>query len=100
MCIIRGTRKNFLNITNENELYDFLEINDIDVNLRSFARIPFISTMTGPFLTKRTAKKHIEENYYHYSKDVTTYGIVGWRNPEFCKLMKILEKFDEEVIDG
>lgn len=83
-------------IDDEDSLIIYLDRYDIELslNIRHFSRYFKLSTMTGPFLTKDAAKKHIKENYYHYSKEVSTYGMVGWRNPEFVKLMKIVEKFD------
>lgn len=83
-------------IKNNGDLIQFLDWNDLDINYRRFKREYFISTTTGPFLTKEAAKKHLEENHYHYSKNARTYGLVGWRNPEFEKLMSIIEKLDIE----
>ena len=86
------------NIKNEDDMYEFINDNDylLNLNIRRFDRVYTISDMTGPFLTKEAAKKHIKENYYHYSKDVTTYGMVGWRNPEFNQLMNIISKIEGE----
>lgn len=76
------------------DLLEFINTNDLGLNIARFNREFFISANTGPFLTKKAAKKHIAENYYHYSKDVTTYGMVGWRNPEFKQLMNIVSKIE------
>lgn len=87
----------FKNIDDNDDLTDYFNSNDIEeLSVARFNRERFISSTTGPFLTKSAAKRHIEENYYHYSKEVTTYGLVGWRNPEFEQLMKIIEKLDED----
>ncbi len=89
----------FKNIKSNDDLVEYLYWNDLEeLNRARFNREHFISQTTGPFLTKAAAKKHIEENHYHYSKEVTTYGLVGWRNPEFEQLMKIIEKVDEVVL--
>lgn len=81
-------------IHDNDSLLDFIEWNDLDINYRRFTREYFISTMTGAFLTKEAAKKHLKENDYHYSKNARTYGMVGWRNYELEKLVSIIEKFD------
>lgn len=83
-------------IHDNSSLLNFLEWHDLDINYRRFTREYFITTMTGAFLTKEAAKEHLKENYYHYSKEARTYGMVGWRNNEFEKLMSIIEKFDIE----
>lgn len=56
-----------------------------------------ISQETGCFLTKEACKKHIESNHYHYKKP-RTYAMTAWRNPEFERLMRIIEniEFEEE----
>ncbi len=82
-------------IHDNNSLFNFIEWHDIDINSRRFTREYFISYSSGPFLTKKAAKQHLKDNYYHYSKNARTYGLVGWRNPEFERLMEIVEKFDE-----
>lgn len=81
-------------ICDNDSLLEFLEHHDLDINYRRFTREYFITDMTGAFLTKGEAKKHLKDNYYHYSKNARTYGMVGWRNSEFEKLMTIIEKFD------
>lgn len=57
-----------------------------------YNRMPIISDMTGAFLTKEAAQKHLKENYYHYSKDAHTYAMTAWRNPEFEQLLNIIKK--------
>lgn len=81
-------------VDDNDSLEAFISMYDIDINRRSFTREHFITDMTGPFLTKESCKEHLKDNYYHYSKNARTYGMVGWRNPEFQKLMEIIEKFD------
>lgn len=81
-------------VDDNDSLEAFISMYDIDINRRSFTREHFITDMTGPFLTKESCKEHLKDNYYHYSKNARTYGMVGWRNPEFQKLMEIVEKFD------
>ncbi len=46
------------------------------------------------FLTKSEAKKHLELNHYHYSKQAHTYAMTAWRTPKVEKLLNILETFD------
>lgn len=81
-------------IHDKSSLLEFLDWHDLDINYRRFTREHFITDMTGPFLTKEACKEHLKDNYYHYSKNARTYGMVGWRNPEFKKLMEIIEKID------
>lgn len=52
-----------------------------------------VSQMTGCFLTKRAAQKHIELNDYHYTNP-RTYAMTAWRNPEFERFMNIFENLD------
>lgn len=86
--------ENFKAIKDNDDLYTFInEYHDINISIARFDVEYYISSNTGPFLTKEAAQKHIEENRHHYSKGVTTYGMVGWRNPEFEQLMNIVEKF-------
>lgn len=56
-----------------------------------------VSQQTGCFLTKEACERHIELNHYHYTNP-HTYAMTAWRNPEFERLMKIIEniEFDEE----
>lgn len=49
-----------------------------------------VSEQTGCFITKRTCKKHIENNRHHYSRP-QTYAMTAWRNPEFERLLTILQ---------
>ncbi|MFW9970256.1 MAG: hypothetical protein ACFFDF_08660 [Candidatus Odinarchaeota archaeon] len=46
------------------------------------------------FLTKAEAKKHLELNYYHYSKQAHTYAMIAWRAPKVERLLNILETID------
>lgn len=47
----------------------------------------------GCFLTKRACKEHIDANSHHYVNG-NTYGSSVWRNPEFEKLIEIIEHVD------
>ena len=58
----------------------FMDVtNEFEANLKA-----------GVFFTAEACQKHIDENSYHYSKDVTTYGIGSWRNEEMQSVMKHL----------
>lgn len=87
-------RDSLSEVDDNESLESFISMYDVDINHRSFTREHFISDKAGPFLTKIACKEHLKNNYYHYSKNATTYGMVGWRNPEFERLMEIVEKFD------
>lgn len=89
-------RETLKEVDDNDTLEQFIDLYDIDINYSRFTREHFISYSSGPFLTKDAIKEHLKDNYYHYSKNARTYGMVGWRNPEFEKLMKIIEKFDIE----
>lgn len=52
------------------------------------------------FITKKDAKEHLENNYYHYSKDAHTYAMTAWRSPQVEKLYEILENVDWSSIGG
>lgn len=56
-----------------------------------------VSEETGCFLTKRAAKKYLEKNYYHHN-DGHTYAMTAWRNPEFERLMNILQTMNIDDI--
>lgn len=49
-----------------------------------------VSEQTGCFLTKRAAKQYLENNYYHHNNG-HTYAMTAWRNPEFERLLNILQ---------
>lgn len=74
-------------------LYEY----DLDISVVRFDRRLKICDTSGPFLTKDAARQHIKENKHHYSKDVNTYGMVAWRNPEFERLMSIVEQLGGEI---
>lgn len=87
----------FKAIEDNDDLFNYIDgFRDINIGLSRFDKEYFISSSSGPFLTKEAAIEHIKSNKHHYSKDVTTYGMVGWRNPEFEQLMKIIEKFGDK----
>lgn len=46
------------------------------------------------FLTKAEAKRHIELNHYHYTKEAHTYAMTAWRAPVVERLLQILHEFD------
>ena len=88
-------REEFKKIEDNDDLYNYLEWYGLDVTIARFNREHFISDMTGPFLTKEAAKEHLKDNDYHYSKHARTYGMTAWRNPEFQRLMEIIEKLGD-----
>lgn len=79
----------------EDNLFDFIKEHDLEEYFgESYITKNYeLVENTGAFLTKRAAKKHIELNSYHYNKP-RTYAMTAWRNEEFGKLIKIIEKFD------
>lgn len=83
----------FKKIEDNDDLYNYIEWYSLDnVTIARFNREHFITDMTGPFLTKESAEEHLKDNYYHYSKNARVYGMTAWRNPEFQRLMEIIEK--------
>lgn len=57
--------------------------------------------MNTMFLTKAEAKRHIEANHYHYTKEAHTYAMTAWRAPTVERLWKILREFDfDRLSDG
>lgn len=56
-----------------------------------------ISQQTGCFLTKRAAKRYLEQNYYHHENG-RTYAMTAWRNPEFERLLNILQSMNIDDI--
>lgn len=65
------------------------------INLRYEEKIAFVVPNTF-FLTKREAKEHIKNNYYHYTEEVHTYGMTAWRAPQVERLFEILEEVEWE----
>lgn len=78
----------------EEYMHDILNLESEWVYYRDEEKV---SEETGCFLTKEACKKHIESNHYHYKKP-RTYAMTAWRNPEFERLMRIIEniEFEEE----
>lgn len=58
---------------------------------------PIINENSNVFLTKRACKKHIETNGYHYSNP-HTYAMTAWRNPEFERVLNILQTMNIDDI--
>ena len=53
------------------------------------------------FITKSEAKRHIELNHYHYTKEAHTYAMTAERAPKIERLFKILSEFDfERLTEG
>lgn len=80
------------------DMYDFasdeLDIDTNEIELIYYRNIENVVTQqTGCFLTKRACKRHIELNHYHYNEP-HTYAMTAWRNPEFERLLKIIENLD------
>ena len=80
-----------------NNEYDFKEIFDI-LDSSNFYTCGYrdnydVIAPNTMFLTKDSAKKHIELNHYHYSQP-HTYAMTAWRSPEVERLFKILEETD------
>lgn len=56
-----------------------------------------LSSFTGCFLTKRAAKLHLAQNGYHYNNG-KTYAMTAWRNPEFERVLNILQTMNIDDI--
>jgi len=50
---------------------------------------------SGMFLTETDAERHLEANYYHYSKNAHTYVKHSWRAPELKDFIQALFKHFE-----
>ena len=59
-----------------------------------------LSLETGAFLTKEDCQRHIDDNWYHYTKDAHPYALTAWRNPTFEWLMDIITKTDWNEEEG
>ena len=57
---------------------------------------PFISRLTGAFLTKEDAEAYLKANHYHHSPKAHTYALTGIRNPRLEKLLDIILNNDWE----
>ena len=74
--------------------YDLVDLSDCyEVYLKS---TPFISRLTGAFLTKEDAEAYLKANHYHHSPKAHTYALTGFRNPRFEKLLDIILNNDWE----
>lgn len=91
----------FNNVKNNYELEDLCiwirETLDCDVEVCYSLNTERISTQTGCFLTKRAAKLHLAQNGYHYNNG-KTYAMTAWRNPEFERVLNILQKMNLDDI--
>jgi len=52
--------------------------------------------LTGCFLTERACKLYLKQNGHHHKRDADTYCDHAWRNPEFQRLLEIVEKFADK----
>lgn len=78
----------------EDSAFDWIkEHYDEDASLHPEKKEHFIRQNTM-FLTKEEAKRHIELNHYHYTKEAHTYAMTAWRAPKVERLLKILSEFD------
>ncbi|WP_069511180.1 hypothetical protein MKY08_06035 [Lysinibacillus sp. FSL M8-0337] len=50
------------------------------------------------FLTKEEAKRHLELNHYHYTKEAHTYAMTAWRAPKVARLLNILMSFNWDSV--
>lgn len=75
------------------------EYEDEDVYLVPVAEKSFLVPNTF-FITKEEAKRHIEQNDYHYSSKVHTYAMTAWRSPKVEKLFDILYNIDWEKLNS
>jgi len=57
----------------------------------------YIGEDSNVFLTKRACLAHLSQNHYHYKKG-HTYAMTAWRNPEFERLMNILQTMNIDEI--
>lgn len=78
----------------EGDLNDLIDIIELDGSLQiaHYDKVPYITDLTGCFLTKKAAQDHIDHNRHHYTKDAHTYAMTAWRNPEFEDLINIIKK--------
>lgn len=58
-----------------------------------------LSDETGAFLTMEDCQRHLDENWYNYSKDAHPYALTAWRNPTFERLWRIITETDWEKED-
>lgn len=80
---------------------DVLGFDDIDIYAREIDKT-CINHDSNVFLTKRACQRHIEQYGYHYSKP-HTYAMTAWRNPEFERVLRILQTMnidDIKVTEG
>lgn len=84
----------FKNIQDELDAIEWVRENyDEDATLIPVVEEHFIHKNTM-FLTKESAKRHIELNRHHYSSRVHTYAMTAWRSPKVERLLRLLETFD------
>jgi hypothetical protein len=58
------------------------EFKDTIIGGIDFIEYQIIPRYSGMFLTQKAAEEHLRANYYHYSKDATTYAMTAWRSKE------------------
>lgn len=80
------------------DVQDFAnDVLGLDVDIVYMDDVELISQQTGCFLTKRAAKQYLENNYYHHDNG-RTYAMTAWRNPEFERLLNILQTMNIDDI--
>lgn len=71
------------------EIHEFLKDIEIDSTYTGYQKN---HEYENSFLTRRACEMHIKRNHYHYKTPVV-YTNHAWRNPEFERLMQIVQKF-------
>jgi hypothetical protein len=70
--------------------------NEIDLCKLTYMGYRNTEKHDGMFLTRKALKEHVAQNYYHYKANPVSYAHHAWRNPEFERLLEIVEKFSDE----
>lgn len=77
----------------------YFAANTDDYKIVDCSEEEFVTEQTaGAFLTLRAAKKHLKENYYHYSANAKAYALSAWRNPELERLLDIIKDTNWEAL--
>lgn len=79
-------------------LADFAQEMEPDLSITYISKDAEIAYDTC-FFTRKEAKRHLKDNYYHYDSGAVTYGMTAWRSPQFEHALELLHRIDWDNSD-
>lgn len=78
--------------------YALENLNEDDEFKELFLKKESFLSQNSFFLTKDAAKRHLEGNRHHYTKNAHTYAMTAWRSPGIFDVYRLLHQFDFESL--